>query len=358
MEHDLMSGPVSFENRATTTSSSKNMVDDNSHRGLRRPLVEEDDDSSDDDEKPLASRKKKLHGERNQKLKRIKQAAQLDDDSSLDDDRQTLAARFPNLSCNPPSGRRGGNADSDSEEDRLPLADRLSRLSSSESIPNSFLDSAAPLNKKAKVPSDECTKSKPPATAKNVLRTKISPSSSNKNKEKAIIETTKGTVEKSQLSKTVEAHRRGPTSGNRKSKPPAKNIVNIKRQGSGAGKKWSTLEHNGVVFPPPYKPHGVKMLYNGQPVDLTPEQEEVATMFAVIKDTEDASNETFISNFFTDWRKILGETHTISKFEFCDFTPIYEWHLGEKDKKKQMAPKVLPLPFRCISPARISRLSI
>jgi len=39
--------------------------------------------------------------------------------------------------------------------------------------------------------------------------------------------------------------------------------------------EWTMLEHNGVIFPPPYKPHGVKMLYNGQPVDLTPEQEEV-----------------------------------------------------------------------------------
>jgi DNA topoisomerase-1 len=61
-------------------------------------------------------------------------------------------------------------------------------------------------------------------------------------------------------------------------KPPAKN--NAKKtteacQGSGGRKKWSTLVHNGVLFPPPYKPHGVKMLYNGQPVDLTPEQEEV-----------------------------------------------------------------------------------
>lgn len=41
-------------------------------------------------------------------------------------------------------------------------------------------------------------------------------------------------------------------------------------------KKWTTLVHNGVIFPPPYKPHGVKMLYKGRPVDLTPEQEEVS----------------------------------------------------------------------------------
>ncbi|RWW33666.1 hypothetical protein GW17_00001621 [Ensete ventricosum] len=51
--------------------------------------------------------------------------------------------------------------------------------------------------------------------------------------------------------------------------------------GSGGGQKWTTLEHNGVIFPPPYKPHGVKMLYNGQPVDLTPEQEEVREKKAI-----------------------------------------------------------------------------
>ena len=45
---------------------------------------------------------------------------------------------------------------------------------------------------------------------------------------------------------------------------------------SGDGqKKWTTLVHNGVIFPPPYQPHGVKMTYKGKPVDLTPEQEEV-----------------------------------------------------------------------------------
>ena len=46
---------------------------------------------------------------------------------------------------------------------------------------------------------------------------------------------------------------------------------------SGDGQKWTTLVHSGVSFPPPYKPHGVKMLYDGKPVDLTPEQEEVGS---------------------------------------------------------------------------------
>ena len=39
--------------------------------------------------------------------------------------------------------------------------------------------------------------------------------------------------------------------------------------------KRTTLVHNGLILPPPHKPHGVKMLYDGEPVDLTPEQDEV-----------------------------------------------------------------------------------
>ncbi|KAG6536399.1 hypothetical protein ZIOFF_001453 [Zingiber officinale] len=106
--------------------------------------------------------------------------------------------------------------------------------------------------------------------------------------------------------------------------------------GSGGEQKWTTLQHNGVIFPPLYKPHGIKMLYKGQPVDLTPEQEEVVTMFAVMKDTDYALKKQFIKNFMDDWRLILGKNHIIKKFEDCDFTPIYEWHLKEKEKKKQM----------------------
>lgn len=42
-----------------------------------------------------------------------------------------------------------------------------------------------------------------------------------------------------------------------------------------AKKIWDTLEHNAVTFPPPYEPHGVKLVYDGKPVDLSAEEEEV-----------------------------------------------------------------------------------
>jgi DNA topoisomerase-1 len=38
---------------------------------------------------------------------------------------------------------------------------------------------------------------------------------------------------------------------------------------------WTTLSHQGVTFPPPYVPHGVKLLYESVPIDLSPEEEEV-----------------------------------------------------------------------------------
>ncbi|KAL6330125.1 hypothetical protein AAG906_040045 [Vitis piasezkii] len=135
---------------------------------------------------------------------------------------------------------------------------------------------------------------------------------------------------KASKTKVIPSSRKKATKKAKKSKKLAKSSKYSKSTkvppNSGEGQKWTTLEHNGVIFPPPYKPHGVKMLYNGRPVDLTPEQEEVATMFAVMKDTDYATKPRFIENFMNDWRK----------FELCDFTPIYEWHEKEKEKKKQM----------------------
>ncbi|XP_024392719.1 DNA topoisomerase 1 beta isoform X1 [Physcomitrium patens] len=106
---------------------------------------------------------------------------------------------------------------------------------------------------------------------------------------------------------------------------------------SGDGVKWTTLEHNGVIFPPPYEPHGVKMLYDRKPVDLTPAQEEIATMFAVMIETDYAKKERFVKNFWDDWKPYLGKNHVIKKFELCDFTPIFQWHAREKERKKNMS---------------------
>ncbi|TPX45423.1 hypothetical protein SeMB42_g02427 [Synchytrium endobioticum] len=101
--------------------------------------------------------------------------------------------------------------------------------------------------------------------------------------------------------------------------------------------KWTTMQHNGVVFPPPYEPHSVKMLYDGKEVELEPAAEEVATWYAALVGTVWDENPRFRKNFFEDWMEILKESKKpcpIKEIEKCDFSPIIE-HLNRlKEAKK------------------------
>mmetsp|Transcript_68202 Transcript_68202/g.101327 ORF Transcript_68202/g.101327 Transcript_68202/m.101327 type:complete len:735 (+) Transcript_68202:290-2494(+) len=100
------------------------------------------------------------------------------------------------------------------------------------------------------------------------------------------------------------------------------------------GCQWDTMEHAGVSFPEPYVPHGVKMLYDGKEVYLSPVEEEAATFFAAMDpDGMHLGNPKtapiFIKNFFADFRKILGTKHVIKDYKKCDFEPI-RVHLNEQ----------------------------
>ncbi|KAG6869125.1 hypothetical protein C0993_001690 [Termitomyces sp. T159_Od127] len=108
--------------------------------------------------------------------------------------------------------------------------------------------------------------------------------------------------------------------------------------------KWQTLEHNGVIFPPPYEPlpKHVKMKYNGKEVNLPPAAEEVAGFYGAMLNTEHAQDATFIKNFFEDWRLVLKkhpplDGTNITSFELCDFRPIFEYYESEKAKRRGMS---------------------
>ena len=114
-------------------------------------------------------------------------------------------------------------------------------------------------------------------------------------------------------------------------------------------KKWTTLEHNGVVFPPDYEPlpKHVKMLYDETPVDLHPEAEEIAYAFgSMLNSTHNVENPTFQKNFFADFKEMLDKTgHAkdkggnkikIVKFEKCDFQPIFNYVDAERQAKKAL----------------------
>jgi DNA topoisomerase-1 len=103
--------------------------------------------------------------------------------------------------------------------------------------------------------------------------------------------------------------------------------------------KWSTFSHNGVLFPDPYVPHKVPLIYNGEKIVLDPESEEYATIYAKFLDTEYTKNKIFNKNFFADWKPILkkGGFNQITELEKCDFKLINQHLLKHKEVKANLS---------------------
>ncbi|KAI9802209.1 MAG: hypothetical protein M1825_002930 [Sarcosagium campestre] len=114
--------------------------------------------------------------------------------------------------------------------------------------------------------------------------------------------------------------------------------------------KWKTLEHAGVVFPPPYEPlpANVKMLYDGVAVTLHPDAEEVAGFFgAMLNSTHNVERKVFQDNFFKDFREVLresggakdgkGKPIKITEFSKCDFSPMFDYYEAKRAEKKALS---------------------
>jgi len=111
--------------------------------------------------------------------------------------------------------------------------------------------------------------------------------------------------------------------------------------------KWTTLEHNGVIFPPPYEPlpKNVKLYYDGKPVTLHVDAEEVATFFgSMLHSTQNVENPVFQKNFFNDFKDYLKKTGgakdadghkvEIKDFQKLDFSKIFEHYKSISDANK------------------------
>ena len=116
--------------------------------------------------------------------------------------------------------------------------------------------------------------------------------------------------------------------------------------GGEGGPKWTTLQHSGVLFPPEYVPlpPNIKLKYDGKPLDLPPEAEEVAGFFAALLETEHAADPVFRSNFFTDFLGVLAEFPPRNKVKIdpengmdrLDFSDMHQYFEIEKEKRKAM----------------------
>ena len=111
----------------------------------------------------------------------------------------------------------------------------------------------------------------------------------------------------------------------------------INKQIGGTKKRWNTLQHNGVLFPPEYIKHNIPIIYKGNKINLDIESEEIATFYAKYIDSEYVNNKTFNKNFWNDWKKILkkNNNNTIESLEDCDFRLINDYLLKEKEEKQK-----------------------
>lgn len=114
---------------------------------------------------------------------------------------------------------------------------------------------------------------------------------------------------------------------------------------------WTTLSHNGVLFPPPYTalPKTVYLIYDGKRVRLPIEAEEVAGFFGAMIETDHAKNKTFQKNFFQDFCVVLKEINQdaidldtnkavkILDFSKCDFSVMHRYFESQREKNKHLS---------------------
>ena len=103
--------------------------------------------------------------------------------------------------------------------------------------------------------------------------------------------------------------------------------------------KWTTFSHNGVLFPDPYIPHKIPLLYDGVKIILDAESEEYATIYAKFTETDYIKSKTFNKNFFNDWRVYLkrGGFTQITDFSKCDFKLILNFIIKNKEQKQNIS---------------------
>jgi DNA topoisomerase I len=109
--------------------------------------------------------------------------------------------------------------------------------------------------------------------------------------------------------------------------------------------KWTTLEHNGIAFPPEYQPRGIAINICGERLILNCDQEELVYAWAKKKDTHYIQDVVFQSNFLTDFKKLLPERfQNIFSIKDIDLSEAFTLLDQEKKVKEREIERIRNLP--------------
>ena len=100
--------------------------------------------------------------------------------------------------------------------------------------------------------------------------------------------------------------------------------------------KWKTLQHNGILFPPAYEAHGIKVKIKGESIEIDLNQEEMIYQWAKKKDTAYAQDKVFQKNFTEDFAKTLPSKFKNITYQDIDFSHAYKIVDKEKDLREMM----------------------
>ena len=95
------------------------------------------------------------------------------------------------------------------------------------------------------------------------------------------------------------------------------------------------LVHNGVIVLEPPSPNGLVITARGEPVELTPKQEEMALAWAKKQGTPYVEDSVFVRNFLRDFSETLGVNPALSAEE-VDFAPAVDVVLAERETKARL----------------------
>jgi DNA topoisomerase I len=103
--------------------------------------------------------------------------------------------------------------------------------------------------------------------------------------------------------------------------------------------KWQTLQHNGIAFPPEYKPRGISISIVGEEYSLNADQEELIYAWAKKKDTHYVRDNVFESNFLIDLRRVLpprfGSVKKISELDLANAYRLVDEENRLKEVEKE-----------------------
>jgi DNA topoisomerase I len=103
--------------------------------------------------------------------------------------------------------------------------------------------------------------------------------------------------------------------------------------------KWQTLQHNGIAFPPEYKPRNISIRIVGEEYSLNTNQEELIYAWAKKKDTHYVRDNVFESNFLIDLRRVLpprfGSVKKISELNLANAYRLVDEENRLKELEKE-----------------------